>query len=61
MIKLFDMRESHLGGDQDLTIFMREVEDVVRQIMEDTRFKGQQNYRFQVNLDDNGDQLLFGL
>ena len=32
---------------------MRGVEDVVREIMEDTRFKGQQHYRFQEKLDDN--------
>ena len=39
MIKSFDMRESYVGGGQDLTIFMREVDDVVRAIMEDTSFK----------------------
>ena len=33
------------------TMFMRELEDVVREIMEDTRFKGQQHYRFQEKLD----------
>ena len=33
MIKTFDMRESSLDGDQDLTMFMREVEEVVREIL----------------------------
>ena len=40
---------------------MRVVEDVVREIMEDTHFKGQQHYRFQERLDDDGCQRLFRL
>ena len=60
MIKSFDIRESHLDGDQVLTMFMLEVEDVVREIMEDTRFKGQQHYRFQEKLDVYGSQRLLG-
>ena len=39
MIKSFDMRESSRDGDQDLTMFLREVEEVVGKIMGDTRFK----------------------
>ena len=46
------MRESSLDGDQDLTsMFMREVEEVVREIMEDSRFRGQQHYRFEMEVD----------
>ena len=32
MIKSFDMHQRHLDGDQNLTMFMREVEDVVKEI-----------------------------
>jgi len=60
LIKSFDMRESSLDGDQDLTMFMREVEEVVREIMEDSRFKGQQHYRFEMKLDECDGQRLFG-
>ena len=48
-----------LGWDQDLTMFMREVEDVVREIMEDSRFNGHQHYKFEAEFDENG-ELLFG-
>jgi hypothetical protein len=50
-IKKLNMRESNRDGDQDLTMFMQEVEDVVREIMEDTRFEGHQHYRFEAELD----------
>ena len=50
-IKKLNMLESYWDGDQDLTMFMQEVEDVVREIMEDARFKGQQHYRFEAELD----------
>ena len=58
-IKQFNMRESSRDGDQDLTMFMREVEDVVREIMEDSRFNGHQHYKFEAEFDENG-ELLFG-
>ena len=41
-IKRFDMRVSSRDGDQDLSMWMREVEEVVREIMGDTRFAGHQ-------------------
>jgi hypothetical protein len=40
-IKQFELLESSRDGDQQLTLFMREVENVVREIMENSRFKGQ--------------------
>ena len=52
------MRETHLDDNQDLTIFTQEVEDVVREIMEDTSFKVQQHFRFQKKLDDNSCQIV---
>ena len=60
MIKSFDMRESSLDGDQDLTMFMREVEEVVREIMSDSRFKGHQHYKFEAEFDDEDRKRLWG-
>ena len=40
--KSLNMREGSLAGhpgDHDLTMFIREMEEVVREIMEDPRFK----------------------
>ena len=39
-IKCFNMRESDADGDQDLHLWARELEDVVREILEDPVFKG---------------------
>ena len=39
-IKCFNMRESEADGDQDLHLWARKLEDVVREIMEDPVFKG---------------------
>jgi hypothetical protein len=50
-IKCFNMRESNLDGDQDLNFCTREMEDVVREIMEDPVLKGNQNYKFEMDLD----------
>jgi hypothetical protein len=58
-IKCFNMRESNLDGDQDLNLWIREVEDIVREIMEDPVFKGNQNYKFEMDLDEAG-ECLFG-
>ena len=52
MIKSFDMHESSKDGDQDLIMFMREVEELVREIMGDSRFKGHQHYKFEAEFDD---------
>ena len=60
MIKSFDMRESSRDGDQDLTMFMREVEEVVREIMGDSRLKGCQHYKFEAEFDDADGELLWG-
>ena len=58
-IKCFNMRESEADGDQDLHLWARELEDVVREIMEDPMFKGNQNFKFEMDLDEAG-QRLFG-
>jgi hypothetical protein len=50
-IKCLNLRESADDGDQDLNLWIREVEDVCREIMEDTIFKGNQNFHFEMDLD----------
>ncbi len=42
---------------QDLNCWMRELEDVVREIMEDPIFKGNQKYSFELDLDEAGKRL----
>ena len=41
-MKRFDMRVSSRDGNQDLSMWMRDVEEVVREIMGYTRFAGHQ-------------------
>ena len=59
-IKRFDMRVNRWDGDQDLSMWMRDVEEVVREIMGDERFKGHQNLCFEACLDDNGQRVYGG-
>ena len=58
-IKSFNLREGPADGDQDLHPWTREFEDVVREIMEDPVFKGNQNFSFELDVDAAG-QRLFG-
>ena len=58
-IKCFNLREGPADGDQDLNLWTRELEDLVREIMEDPVFKGNQNFSFELDLDAAG-QRLFG-
>ena len=54
------MLEGPADGDQDLNFRTREMEDVVREIMEDPVFKGNQNYKFEMDLDEEGKRLFGG-
>ena len=54
------MREGPADGVQDLSFWMREVVDVVREIMEDLVFKGNQKYSFQLDLYEAGKRLYGG-
>ena len=60
MIKCFNMREGPADGDRDLNFWTRMVDDVVREIMEDPIFKGNQKYSFQMDLDEAGKRLYGG-
>ena len=59
-IKCFNLREGAADGDQDLNLWIREVEDVVREIMEDPIFKGNQNFHFEMELDELGKRMFGG-
>jgi hypothetical protein len=59
-IKSFNMREGPADGDQDLNLWLRELEDVVREIMEDPIFKGNQNFKFEMDVDELGKRLFGG-
>ena len=59
-IKCFNMREGAADGVQDLNFWTRMVDDVVREIMEDPIFKGNQKYSFQMDLDEAGKRLYGG-
>ena len=59
-IKCFNMRERPADVDQDLNFWTRELEDVVREIMEDPVFKGNQNFQFEMDLDEAGKRLFGG-
>jgi hypothetical protein len=54
------MREGPEDGDQDLNLLDRELEDVVREIMDDPNFKGNQKYSFEMDLDEAGKRLYGG-
>ena len=59
-IKCFNLREGPADGDQDLNLWIREVEDLVREIMEDPIFKGNQNFHFEMDMDELGRRLFGG-
>ena len=62
-IRRFDMRVNSRDGDQDLSMWMRDIDEdqeVVREIMRDKRFKGHQNFTFEASLQDDGERVYGG-
>ena len=59
-IMCFDMREGPADGDQDLNFWTRQLEDLVREIMEDPAFKGNQHFSFEMDVDVAGERLFGG-
>ena len=59
-IRRFDMRVNSRDGDQGLSMWMRDVEEVVREIMRDERFKGHQKFSFEACLEDDGERVYGG-
>ena len=43
-----------------LSMWMRDVEEVVLEIMRDERFKGHQKFSFEASLEDNGERVYGG-
>ncbi len=61
MNQMLEMSEScKADGDQDLNLWASELEDVVREIMEGPVFKSNQNFKFEIDLDEAGKQLFWG-
>ena len=58
-IRRFDMCGNSRDGDQDLSMWMRDVEEVVLEIMRDGRFKGHhhQNFTFEASVQDDGERV----
>ncbi len=50
-IKCFNLQEGPADGDQDPNLCDCELEDVVQEIMEDSIFKGNQNFHFEMDVD----------
>ncbi len=57
-IKRFDMIGSSRDSDQDLSMWMLDVEEVVREIMGDTRFA--QHFKFPATVDEDSQRLYLG-
>ena len=53
-----NMRESDLDGDQDLTFWLRSLEDVLREILGDERMDGHQAFRFEMSRTEDGERQL---
>ncbi len=53
-VKCFNLLEGAADGDQDLNLWIHELEDVVLEIMEDPVFNGNQNFNFEMDLDKLG-------
>ncbi len=59
-IKCFNLLEGAADGDQDLNLWIRELEDLYREIMEDPLIKGNPNLHFEMDLDDLGERMFGG-
>ena len=51
-----NMRESDLDGDQDLTLWLRSLEDVLREVLGDDRMAGHQHFSFEMQTNDDGER-----
>jgi hypothetical protein len=58
-IRCFNMQKGPADRDHDLNFWARELEDVVREIMEYPQavFNGNQHYKFEMDLDETGKRL----
>ncbi len=51
-----NMRESDLDGDQDLTFWLRTLEDVLREILGDERMDSHQDFKFEMPRTEEGER-----
>ncbi len=52
------MRESDLDGDQDLTFWIRSLEEVLREVLGDEIMAGHQYFSFEMIIDEDGKPIL---
>ncbi len=50
------MRESDLDGDQDLTLWLRSLEEVLKEVLGDDRMAGHQHFSFEMQTNDDGER-----
>jgi hypothetical protein len=55
-----NMRESELDGDQDLTLWLRSLEEVLREVLGDERMAGHQHFSFETVVDKESGEREFG-
>ena len=51
-----NMRESDLDGDQDLTLWIRSIKDVLREVLGDDRMAGHQHFSFEMQTNEDGER-----
>ena len=49
-----NMRESDVDGDQDLTFWLRSLEEVLKEVLGDERMSGHQHFSFEMSETDEG-------
>ncbi len=55
-----NMRESELDGDQDLTFWIRSLEEVLREVLGDDRMAGHQHFSFVMMVNEESGEREFG-
>ena len=55
-----NMRESELDGDQDLTFWIRSLEEVLREVLGDDRMAGHQHFSFEMMVNEESGEREFG-
>jgi hypothetical protein len=51
-----NMRESNLDGDQDLTLWIRSLEEVLKEALGDDRMAGHQHFSFEMLINEDGER-----
>jgi hypothetical protein len=51
-----NVRESDLDGDQDLTLWLRSLEEILREVLGDDRMAGHQHFCFEMQTNDDGER-----